>query len=211
MTAPAAPAPQPHSGAKVPVEFIGRARALRTAMAAADAEFEAAADRLLTPFRPRPGFSPVPRHAHLDRLARRWRALPTAGRLRRVVNSDPGDLQIAELRAAPFAMIFPGWDADELAITVVLRAVRIAPPDFAESTLNLTAIGLHALARRYQRGTDRRDAAVLADLPLGRHFGAHVRRGGDFAIPPPRGGRWIGAVMETGGAPLLVVRTFVNG
>jgi len=37
-------------------------------------------------------------------------------------------------------------------------------PEFIESNHRIAAAGLHALARRYERGADRTDRAVLADL-----------------------------------------------
>src|ERR1700681_139832 len=64
----------------VPLEFIGLARLFRTKIAAAASVAEPAAERLIAPFRPRPGFLPMPRRAMLERLKRRWRAIPEDNR-----------------------------------------------------------------------------------------------------------------------------------
>jgi hypothetical protein len=40
-----------------------------------------------------------------------------------------------------------------------------------------------------------------------------IAKGGDFAIPTPSGGRWIGSVTAIArrAEPVLAARTFVNG
>jgi hypothetical protein len=73
------------------------------------------------------------------------------------------------------------------------------------------AARLHALARRFERGADRDATAVLGDLAsIGCAFPPAVAAGVEFAIPAG-GGRWIGAVMQASGAPVLAVRTFLAG
>jgi hypothetical protein len=137
----------------VPMEFIGLARRLRTRVAKAHGLWELRADKLLMPFRPRPGFMPMPRRAHLARLAKQWRALPRFGRLRCLVNVKDGALQIAESRLAPSRLKLPWWDEDdEPALSLMLRTVAIVPPRFAEAEMTMVVVGLHALGRRYERG-----------------------------------------------------------
>lgn len=75
---------------------------------------------------------------------------------------------------------------------------------------------LHALARRYERGTCRDDAAVLRDLlALAPGYVStfqdndEIEEGADFAIQAPAGaGFWLGAVKSD--PPELVVRTFIE-
>jgi hypothetical protein len=76
----------------------------------------------------------------------------------------------------------------------------------------LAVIGLHALARRFERGADRDEHQVVADtLPLGRAFRAQVKSGAaEFAIDAPSGGKWLGSMMAYGTVRLLVVRTFIS-
>jgi hypothetical protein len=204
-------------GARVPLEFIGLARQFRTRIAAAHAKAEPAGERLISAFRPRPGFIPIPRHAMIAKLARRWRALPGGNRLSSVIRCAAGKLEIVEMRASPWRLSCPGWEDDELAILLTLRAISLAPPVFSDDSTTFASIGLHALARRYQRSTDRADVAIGRDLlALGQGYGAVVTDGdeicgGEFAIPAAGGGCWIGAaVSEPGRPPLLAVRTFVE-
>src|SRR5437764_14911833 len=111
----------------------------------------------------------MPRQAHLAALHRRWRALPAFGRMRLTSKFDKGRLRITEMRVEPDRISLPGWDSGELALAIVLRMLTIRPPAFSQRMMPLAFIGLHALARRYERGAARDDAAVLRDLaPLGR-------------------------------------------
>src|ERR1700722_6824050 len=100
----------------VPVEFIGLARSLRNRVVAARAD--GAADRLLKPFPPRPGFPPSPSHKLMHRLAWDWCALPDVGRLSHIANLKEGRLALAELRVVPARIRFPDWDDDELALSL---------------------------------------------------------------------------------------------
>jgi hypothetical protein len=96
------------------------------------------------------------------------------------------------------------------AVAIVSTSVICAPPRFAERRL-VADIGLHALARRYQRSTGWDDGAVLRDLlPLANAWGAVIAEGGDFAIPAAGGGRWIGSATLVRDAPVLAVRTYIE-
>jgi hypothetical protein len=192
------------------MEFVGLARQLRRRLAKAQALYEPAADRLLKPFRPRPGFQPMPRRTHLARLAKQWRALPRFGRLRCLVNVTDGKLQIAETRLAPSRLTLPWWDQDdEPALSLVLRTVAIVPPQFREHEMVLVEVGLHALARRFERGVPD-DAEIGDDFnSLGRAYPDVVRQGGEFRIPVADGS-WRGVLARAADKqPAMVVRTFV--
>jgi hypothetical protein len=197
------------AGGKVPAEFIGRARCLRDAVGRTAAEADRLTKLLIGPLRPRHGFRQAPRRTLPD-VATAWRVLlPEAGRL-----GDPiGEfadrkLRLAELRAYPIRMRFAAWDgADELAPALRMTLVVCAPPRFRCENMLLADVGLHALARRYERGADRSDAAVLRDLvPLAR---SAATVNGEFAIPTADNGCWIGRVTRVRGASVLAVRTFV--
>jgi hypothetical protein len=200
----------------VPVEFVGLARRYRSKIAVAHSHAEPAAERLIEPYRPRSGFEPWPRLTMLERLSRRWRALPTGNRVPSASRYAAGKVEIADLWLTPARISLPTWADDELALCLTLRVIEIAPPDFSDTSLTVATVGLHALARRYERGVGRTDAAVLRDLlALGpgylSTFREEVEAGADFAIPLPCGGIWIGAATELDGNPLLGVRTFVDG
>jgi hypothetical protein len=191
----------------VPVEFIGRARALRRRVAAEHEAFEAAAERMVAPLRPRPGFRPVPRHVLMRALLTAFRRRLRAGRLALSAEFAGGGLTLTDLRLAPAGVSSDAWAEDEPAVAIVAYRLCIRPPAFSETGALVCTVGLHALARRYERGADRTDDAVIADLGcLARLLPDALRRGGEFDISAP-GGRWIGAV--DGASP--IVRTFVDG
>jgi hypothetical protein len=194
---------------RVPVEFIGRARQLRNRIADSHAEATAATEQLILPLRPRPDFAPLYGRSVLRVAAARWRALPAFGRLFLLSELDNGKLTLAEVRAGASRMSLSGWDAKELALSISLRTIDIAPASFGERAAMLAVLGLHALARRYQRGYENTDDSVLRDLaPIGREFVAAAATFGEFKIPAG-GGRWIGAVANSNGSPVLAVRTFI--
>jgi hypothetical protein len=195
---------------RVPVEFIGAARVLRDKIAAAHAVIEQRTETLIASFRPRDNFTPFPKRAMIERLLRRLRAQRSLARLRLVSSYKDGKLQLAELRAEPARVTLPRWGAAELSILISMRTLAIRPPAFAQMALPMAFVGIHALSRRFQRGEDRSDAAVLRDLEaLGRSWRTAVEGTIEFAVPAPGGGRWIGAQHLLGEAPVLAVRTFV--
>jgi hypothetical protein len=193
----------------VPVEFIGLARSLRNRVVAARGA--GAADRLLAPFRPRPRFTPVPTKRRLYALCEAWRDLPELGRLSAIATLDrAGCCRVAELRLTPARLSFPGWDGDEPALALRSVAAALAPPAFALSETLVAGVGLHALARRFERGEGRDEASVLRDLaPLATAHRVVCEVGGEFRVAAPGGGRWVGTVTSVGGERVLVVRTFV--
>jgi len=200
-------APAPPQRQPVGAEWTGLARQLHRRITKAYPDAEAHREALIAPFRPRPGFQPIPKHTHLKRLANKLRA-PSLCRLRAVARFEPGELRVVEVWSIPARLEHETWTEDEPALALLLRAVTINPPAFAESNVRFAGIGLHALSRRYQRGAPRTDRAVLADLlALARGYPAAVAAGGEFAIPAAAG-CWIGAVAP--GAAVAIVRTFVG-
>jgi hypothetical protein len=151
------------SNDRVPVEWIGRARQLRTRCAAGWNAAEPEMTKLLAPLRPRPGFLPQPTHRYLRRVALAWRDLPSAGRLRLRCSFEKGVLRITELRAIPMRITSAAWTEAEPAIAIALIAVTVAPPTLTEHPVVLASVGMHAIARRYERGS-RDDGSVLDDL-----------------------------------------------
>jgi hypothetical protein len=90
------------------------------------------------------------------------------------------------------------------------------PSTFALDVRLLAVIGLHALARRFGRGADRGNLAVIRDLlPIipavpGILREASIRREAhNFEVSCPAGGRWIGSVKVIDARPTLVIRTYV--
>jgi hypothetical protein len=148
----------------------------------------------------------MPRFDYLRDLAAKWRAQHDPGRLALLSQFDDGRLHIAELRISPAKMRFEAG-FEEPALSIGLHLVTMQPPRFREARAIIADVGLHALARRYQRAADHADVAVLADLEAL----ARAWRGvaGEFRVPTPSGGEWIGAATTVRGGPVLAVRTFV--
>jgi hypothetical protein len=195
---------------RVPAEFIGLARQLRRRIVKAHPEAAMAAEQLTLPLRPREDFAPIYGRSVLRVAAARWRALPAFGRLHQVTQLAAGKLELIDLRVEPSRIEAERWDADEPALALSLRTIVIEPPAYDEKDRLIVGIGLHALARRYERGSQRTDAAVLRDLvPLALAYPEIARARGEFAIPLSGGGRWIGTVGSPTDA-VAVVRTFVR-
>jgi hypothetical protein len=117
---------------------------------------------------------------------------------------------INELTVVASRIARPDWREDEPALSVVFSTVKTHP--FRVERSPVADIGVHALARRYQRDWAADEGSVLLDLsPLGYRWASTVRAGGEFRIAAPLGqGEWVGAVSRVEGRPLpvLMVRTF---
>jgi len=72
----------------------------------------------------------------------------------------------------------------------------------------LLAYGLHALARRFERGSDRSVDAIIADL-LGAAIHKPSGESPEFRIPARGGGHWAGSYSEMEGKTAAMVRTFL--
>jgi hypothetical protein len=189
---------------------VGRARVLRNRIIEPHKLFDEVAEKLIAPLRPRARFTPVPRHKVLQHIVTCWREYLNFGRLNLIAEFTGGKLDIVDLRVAPDEVTGAEWQGGdpEPALSVLLYALNIAPAVFKETEAVLAVVGLHALARRYERGTDRSDTAVLADLiPLARQAPELMKRDGKFEVVLPDGsGRWLGLVTD--GKPF--VRTFIG-
>ena len=79
------------------------------------------------------------------------------------------------------------------------------------ATANLiVSVSLHALARRFQRGFDTTDGAILSELrELALRHTSIIKASSDFSVAFD-GGCWVGEVArtETFAAPVLAIRTF---
>jgi hypothetical protein len=194
---------------RVPVQWLGRARLLRSRIMAAYDEWAAAGDRLLAPLRRRDDFVPVYTRQTLSVTLARWKRLPVWGQIRCITRQDRAALSILEFRLAPLVTQRVGWDADELTVALALISVDLRlPAAFIDQVEVVACISLHALGRRFERSVRRDDISVLRDLvPIPS---ATMRADGDFAVPAYHGGQWIGQAMTCNGKPILAVRTFLG-
>jgi hypothetical protein len=199
----------PHRDGPVPREWLGRARLLHKQIS--DTSVIDAADALFAPLRPTERFTPIPRRAALERLAETYKKLPRApGRLRTIVKYEPGRLQVAELRLVPLTLTGETWEGrTEPAFGVSIFQALCAPPEpFSDCQTTIVTCGLHSVARAYERHPDHSDVRVLEDLRELAVAGlAAIERGvGEFQIPAPSGGCWIGMVLQND----AVIRTFLE-
>jgi hypothetical protein len=212
--------PPRYQPGRVPMQFVGLARQLRDKITAHASAYNRRTGDLLAPLRPRAGFTPFPRHERLRQLAEQWHAIRSACQLRTIADFDPSTgFRVIEVLVEPAKVTLPGWDdADaELALRVMVRHVRIQPPEFRDDEGLCAIVGLHALARRFERGEPRGERAVLDDLlPLGRAFVDAVQADNLEVSVPAGGGTWKGTIMIADSVPnlavrTLAVRTFVAG
>ncbi len=193
---------------RVPLEWIGRARALRNSIGESTVEAKAQIERLISPLRPKPGIVKMPRHVILQQIRDHWLKLPKTGQLDTVATFDKGKLKVGELRATPTRLRYAGWtEGDyEHSISLTHTLVFIHPPQFVYDRRDAVAFGLHAIARRYERGADKSDAAVLNDMvPLSL---LTYEQRAEFEIPV-NGGSWVGEAAKINGKLVLIVRTYV--
>lgn len=199
-------------GARVPSEFVGLARDLIRRIAASHRAADARRSALLAPFRPAESiriFMPTPRPGAMTRLASRLRTAAPLCRLRLTVEHEGDGLTVAEAWLMPAAVENDNWAGEEPALALLQRRLEIGPLRFVDEHRYVAGVGLHGLARRYERCADRSDTAVLGDLAaLAEGYAAAAASGGEFEIPVPSGGRWIGAVGP--GDAVAIVRTYMG-
>ena len=187
---------------RVPIEYVGLARAFRARIADADAiaikVFQQTSQQLMD----RARRHPVPRADILSAVARAWRStVPAFGRLDQRITLKGKWLSISETRCIPQHYRQAEWedDAREPGVSVVRIGMSIAPRrELALAMYTLCSASLHALARRYQRGQPTNDDAIIADLHA--LAAAHERlrvlpEGSGFTVDVASG-RWLGNVLD---------------
>ena len=206
----------------MPAEFVGKARAFRSRIADADAVAIQIIQQTTQQLIERQRRHPVPRTDTLASIARAWRVqVPAFGRASQEITLERKSLSIVEVRTCPQHYRAATWkdDALEPGLIVVRVSLAIAPHEKLSLAMHtLAAISLHGLGRRYQRGADTSDAAIIADIRA--LAAAHERlvklpedTRFDVALP---GGRWLGTVLDvraaaSGGVDrILSGRTFVE-
>jgi hypothetical protein len=198
----------------VPREFVGLARQLWQRVDA-EAQIVNPEQRSLIgqleQLAPRKGFRQRKVLPTLRSVTARWRHLPHFARLAFKVTGSAERFTLIEVRATPARMTMIGWETDELAIGIRLTEISFKHRVLDIKRRPLGDACLHALARRYQRGEDRSDAAVMAELwELAQAFPERAAAGGDFRVPAG-GGYWVGERVRYHGGPHLAARTFVEG
>lgn len=101
----------------------------------------------------------------------------------------------------------------EPGLAVMLISASVVGSDMVIAATPVATVGLHCLARRFQRASANRtdEATVLDEIgQLALRFPTIAPDGGEFAYQVP-GGRWCGHVVESCDNHVVVVaRTFLD-
>jgi hypothetical protein len=156
--------------------------------------------------------SAIFRQDQLIDAERAYRQIPAAGRLALNVARDRQGLRIEEYRAAAGQVRFCGWsDAAAMDADVGIVRVELTAVSWGRCCVSggiVVSVGLHAVARRMQRGFRTDDETILSELrQIAAMYPTIVESLGDFSVPGD-GGLWVGEVGRNGSAPLLAIRSF---
>jgi hypothetical protein len=197
---------------RVPQQFIVKAAKLRDEIRASNSIYQTVSDQILAHFRPKPGFQPYPRRTQIAALSNAWWQLPAFGRLRLMRNLTKGCLRIVEARCIPVNARQPTWDAEEPGLMINLRTITVEPPIFAEQSMTLAVVGVHALARYFQRSFDGTDNGLFNDLaPVGFRYPDIIKEGRtEFHIETESGGTWAGQLVAGPENLILRIQTFLD-
>lgn len=207
----------------VPFEFIGLARCFRQRVVAADARVNAGMPLIVNPLRDRLRHKSTLRQHHAADAARAWpRAISDAFTLGVAAQRDRWDCTISEVRVSADRYRGTGWDDDatQLCVNLLKYELTTTRERYALCVTPLATVSLHALARRFERGAGRDDAATLRDLTrLATVAATDADDGAPLPTPrevPVTGGRWAGDRCvardhETGHKHRIIrVSTFLN-
>lgn len=203
-----------------PAQFVGQARQLRARIAAEDRAVVAAMKRAAEPIIDR-----LEKHPHRDMrrelvsdFIRAWRRMPSLGRIWLDVHPHGGKgVTIHDHRLLACGTTLESWreglDAvPEPGLLVVTVTSIVRTGALERRKLVRGSIGLHALARFYERALHASPVrAVESCFALVECIPEDVTKpDGTFSIPTGDRGAWLGVAArdrETGG-PSLAVRTF---
>jgi hypothetical protein len=206
---------------RVPFEHLGQARMFRWTVERGDAAAIETAASILAPLKKRHDHHPIPRPELLVEAARRWEAeLAGPARLALSIERSHRRLRVDEMRVQSIGGFrVKKWklDAVENAMLLSRWSLSVWPRLLSFDTKMLALVGLHSLARRFERGRDRSTEAIMRDLRHLGEAGETQRRAGEHVIVPVPDGQWAGVVMLVNikgmsdeAQPLLVARTFID-
>jgi hypothetical protein len=155
---------------EVPREYIGLARDFRNRARLAGEEATRATRKIIAPLFARFGRNTRPRKEMLiDATRALERDVPAFGRLRLDIDLDrrAPSLKAEERRCGSGSTVLPEWGGEkEPGVCLFANTLDVAPGHLTGSSPTMATIGLHALARFYQRARSRDDAEVLQDFAL---------------------------------------------
>lgn len=199
-----------------PAEFLGMARALRWRVQAVDDQVGLVVNKVVSCLQDRVRRHPrrPVREGTLIDLQRLWRAsMPSYG----LVGSS---VSIADRREPAFMVmrisacrfntdLWDGAGADGLGVSV--STVRARRGAVEVDPIILGACSLHGLARRIERGADRSDEAVFADLArLGWRYFQMLDDGNDKFTLSTSDGSWAGSLVWLDKRPAALAQTWLS-
>jgi hypothetical protein len=144
---------------------------------------------------------------------RRWRnVVPAFGRLAMEVDGEslrsPCFIELRVVCGVSHCATWPD-EGQEPGVLVGWHAVEFDEQAIASRFVSLASVSLHALARRYQRGWDKSDTAIFADLAVLAHDFREAVTLPRFAVAVSKGA-WVGEPMNAGESTVLAVRTYYD-
>jgi len=200
------------AGAMVPMQFVGLARDIRRRVDRDALAWGDRADKLLEPFKTEGKATRVA----LVRAYHAWRKLPAIGRLGPLtIALDTAGLRIEEIRlyAGQIAIGRQSWSDHEDVVDIRRVRLDLTQSHCAGDVVLIATVGLHALARRIERGGSAGLTPILDDLRILAESYDRVLAAlpNAFRVPVSSGGHWRGVVMRSpDGRPQLTVRTFLG-
>jgi hypothetical protein len=203
----------------VAVEFVGKARAVRTKYTDASLRLNPLMKALVadaeapytTPHRNHRGRLINVSQRHLERVADRWLALDRTCCLSQTISLSGLSLEILDIRLTGSTMTRPDWDQTENGICIVRNTLRLGKTRVFQHGPVQVGISLHGLARWFSRRfgpTD--DDALLVDLTVLAVAAPGLIAAGcpDVLVPAPNGGAWRGRMVTDGNHDYCDIRTF---
>ena len=159
------------------------------------------------------------RPEHLSGFEGQWnQTMPVEGRINLQSRRSKYGLEVEELRLVSATYEDVRWSNSNMTTSVVLMHGFFnltSPPAYSYRRSPIALIGIHAIARRYERACDFSDEIILSEIARLAALAPHIigSEGEKFSLDCPCG-RWLGKV-DTVGAPggpsqnILHVQTFV--
>jgi hypothetical protein len=211
MSAPAIPATR-----SVPAEFAGQARLFRNRILASDNRVGPAISAITAYARDVLRRRDAYRPEHFKHLERAWRlTIPEIGRLAYATERGKDSLTIADARICSSIFHKGTWKNDfgEHSLALIVYIGRFTSGHIDIESVPVSAVSLHALARRFQRSFDPSDEAVLSDLSLISLNAKDLLNTSPFR-QPAGDGAWHGetvtvATCDRSAQRILATRTFI--
>jgi hypothetical protein len=200
---------------RVPVEYVGRVRALRSVIAREDERYVATSRRLLRPvldrlhrFGPRRNFRPQ----MLADLEAAWhRDLASPYRLGCESQLSKEALRIDEVAISSAHLDNREWDREERSLVIAHGVLIVQRGRVTFDCRLATIFSAHSLCRRLQRGrSGMSDDELLDDVQvMAGHEASEIGENEGFLVHT-RDGRWAGRCIQLERGRALSVRTWLQ-